>query len=986
MHQRFMVDGLRNTYQASMILKKSSSAPTLALPVHNLQQVQRTHRLLRPLGALLDVGYLSVLRLRYHLGLSLLSLLGVVLAIGLVSSAAFFAQAVETVIMRQELAEYTRITQRPPFSSRIFNVWTRANPLTIERSETLAGDVSDTLSSEVGLPVRGVGLLADSGVLTLQPKPGDNRYEGKRSLGTLGLVYMAGVDKQLQIDDGAPLDEGASGEALAVWMHAETASELGMQIGDQFDLVSGNDDLVIPIVLTGFWRAADPANADFWFSDPDQTLKEKLFVRRQDYLSHVQARLPVGVRSVTWYVILDEMQARPAYARDYVEGFTTASAVIKKYLPEAQLTLPSVPLEKFVGRQTTLTTILLGFNTPAFGFLLYFLILTSAVIAYWQRRESAILLSRGMTRWGVLSFTLVEGMILFAIAAPVGLAFGMWLARTMGYTVSFLSFRSRAPLPVSMDGLNMPLLLATLGILLLAKLWTAALTSRETVLSQEREHARPPRGPFWYRAYLDILLVIPMLYGYRQLLNRGSLGELVRENPEELYQDPLLIIVPALFVIVASLLAMRLFPWVMRLIDWLAHRTPWLAPHLALRQLGRYSQNYINPLLLVIVSLALGVYTLSMAASLDQWLIDRIHYRVGTDVTFKPFSEVEMLEPGGGAEWVPPIDEFRMLPGVLDAARVGDYEAHISVAAGDSQRVKGKFIGVDRVDFGRVSWFRYDLAREPLGALMNRLATQDDGILVSQKFLTDNHLSIGDKVAIHVLADFGASVQTEFTVVGVYALFPTIYEEQTVVIGNLEHLFSFFGMTMPHSIWLRLQPGADGATVLEKVLTTGIGTLNNRITERIIEEEQAKMERVGVFGTLSVGFGAAAFMAALGLLTYSYSSLHERLYVFSVLRSIGLKRFQIIHQVALEYAILIAYGALAGVMAGAVAAELFVPLFRVTGEQFTPQPPLLPIIAREQIWPLALIFTSLMIILEMGIISAAIYQRLSNALRLGHQG
>jgi putative ABC transport system permease protein len=947
-------------------------------------QVRRAHPLLRPLRTFPDLLYLTASRLRYHFGLSLLSLLGVILAIGLVSSAAFFSQAVETVIMRQELAEYSRVTGRPPFSSRVFAPSSPSVPLTIERSEALAENVADTISSEVGLPVKFTGMMADSGILSLRPKPDDTRYGGKRSLDDLNIIYMKGIEEHITIE-GEPLAEGQSGEALDVWPHADLAAKLGLQVGDQFDLATSSGQILIPIRVAGFWRSIDPKDA-FWFSEPDQTLVEKLLVRRGDYLAHVEPRLETKVRSATWYVVLDEGRARPAGARTYADGWQQAAAVVKKYLPDAQLTLPSVPLANFVGRQTTLTTILLGFNVPAFGFLLYFLILTSAVIAYWQRRESAILISRGMTRLGVLSFTLVEGLILFAIASPLGLFFGMALARLMGYTVSFLTFEERAALPVSLDGINLPLLIGTLAILLFAKLWTAALTGQETVLTQEREHARPPRGPFWYRTYLDLLLIIPTVYGYRQLANRGSLGALVREQPEDLYQDPLLIILPALFVIVAALLAMRLFPWIMRLFDWLAHRTPWLTPHLALRQLGRYSQNYINPLLLVIISLALGVYTLSMAASLDQWLIDRMYYQVGTDLTFEPYSEVETLSQEVGADWVPPVDEFRALPGVIQAARVGDYQTNITLAAGDGARIEGRFLAVDRVDFSRTAWFRSDLARESLGGLMNRLAATEDGVLVSQKFLTDNRFSIGDRLTAWVLADIGASVTAQFTIVGVYDHFPTVYEDRETIIGNFEYINSFFGITMPHRLWLRLAPGVRGEQVLEEVETTGIGSIRIQDTRQIITDEQAKMERVGVFGTLSVGFLAAAFMAALGLLTYSYSSLHERMFLFSVMRAIGLKRPQILSQVAMEYLILTAYGAAAGVVAGSLAADLFVPLFRVTGESGAPLPALLPIIAQEQILPLVVMFVGVMILLELITIAAAIYQRLSSALRLGHTG
>ena len=105
-----------------------------------------------------------------------------------------------------------------------------------------------------------------------------------------------------------------------------------------------------------------------------------------------------------------------------------------------------------------------------------------------------------------------------------------------------------------------------------------------------------------------------------------------KSSPEDLYQDPLLILVPGLFIITFALIAMRFFPLLMRLFDLVARRVKWLPGYLALRQLGRQSHAYINPLLLVIVSLALGVYTLSMAASMDRWLEDRVYHQVGADL------------------------------------------------------------------------------------------------------------------------------------------------------------------------------------------------------------------------------------------------------------------------------------------------------------------------------------------------------------------
>ena len=924
---------------------------------------------------------LSLRRLRHQLGLSLLALIGIVLAVGLVTSAGFFSQAVDLVVMRQELAEYSRITGRPPFSARVFTVHSAAVPLSLARAEALGDRVADTVSDAVGLPQRALALQLNSDIVKVVNP--DTATSGNRaSSRNTNLLYIQDIAPHMTILEGAAFDaDGVSTQVLDVWIYADWADSTGMQVGETHTLQVGENAL--PIGIAGIWRATDPDDA-FWMSDPDSSLADKLIVRRQDYLTSIEPLTDIPVRSVTWRVVLDETQARPSEGRDYVTGFERAGLFINRFLPEAQLTTPSLPLASFVDRQTTLTTLLLGFNVPGLGFLLYFLVLTSAVIAYWQRREIAIMVSRGMGRLTVLNFTLTEALILFAIGLPLGIGFGMLLARLMGYTASFLSFLPRDPLPVSLDGFNWQLVALTLGIVLAARLWAAALASGQSVATQSREHSRPQQGPFWYRYYLDLLLVVPTAYAYDQLVSQGSLGMLVRDRPEDLYKDPLLILVPALFIVSLSLVAMRPFPLAMRLLDWIANRSPWLPIHLALRQLGRQSHTYINPLLLVIVSLALGVYTFSMAASLDQWLVDRIYYRAGADLSFEPFSEVIALSGGTtGAEWIPPVGEYEAVPGIANATRVGDYNAEIRLPNG---RVRGRFLGIDRTDFSDAAWFRPDFSGESLGGLMNRLASSSDAVLVSQRFLEENVLQIGDQLSILVITDAGVSVTSNFTVAGVYTYFPTVYDEQVTVVGNLDFLFSFFGITMPHNIWLDLATGVDGEVVLATIPEqTGVDAIRVADVSATVTVEQAQMERVGVFGTLSVSFLMSALMAALGLLTYSYASLHERLFQFSVLRAVGMPRRTLMVQVMLEYTTLTAYGAIAGVIIGSFAAELFVPLFRVSGDGPMPLPPLLPVVAHNEILPLVLFFAGAMILLELVVLSTALYQRIFVALRMGNQ-
>ena len=1010
-----------------MLNRTSEAMPAIALSKHKNLAAERDRMIGRnPLmRVILKVGgliSLSIRRLLHQPELSVLALLGVVLAVGLVTSAGFFAQAVDKVILTREMAEYTRITGRPPFSARIFASSSRTIPLTLERAETLGDNVADTIRSEVGLPVRFLGLMVNSGILNMhtsgnkraeppteaaeapateaaepaEKKSGVSSVLGATSFSGSGnsrnnqserdvnVLYIAEVTSHMEILEGNTLDpDSTSGDALDVWLHIRMADEMGMQVGETFDLSKGRQGGTIPAQLAGTWQAVDVADP-FWTSKPDQTLSDKLIVRRLDYQRFIEPLLEVKVRAVTWNVILDENRVNPSSGRDYVAGFDRAQTIIGRYLPAAQVTTPDVSLGKFVKRQTTLTTLLLGFNVPGLGFLLYFLILTSAVIAYWQRRETTILIRRGMNRLEVLGFTLVEALVLFIIGCPLGLAFGALLARLMGYTISFLSFIPREPLPVSLtQGFNIRLVGMTLVIIVLARVWTAATVDRRNLVAEEREHSRPSLGPVWYRYYLDFLLIVPTWYAYNQLVQRGSLALLIEDRPEDLFRDPLLIVVPALFILTLALLSMRVFGLVMRLLDKLANLAPGIPTHLALRQLGRHSHNYINPLLLVIVSLGLGVYTLSMAASLDQWLLDRMYYSTGADINFVPFLETEALAESIGGAWIPPASEYGELPGVAKAARVGDYEAILKTVSGG--RIDVRFLAVDRVDFPQVAWFRHDLAAESLGGLMNRLAATPEAILVSQAFLEENILHIGDRIEIQVLTDFGVSVTGQFLIAGIYRYFPTVYEDQITVVGNLEHLFAFSGLTMPHHIWMRVEDDADTELILkEAVPSTGVDSIRERDAQALIAEEQAKMERVGVFGTLSVSFLAATIMAAMGLLTYSYASLQERRFYFALLRAAGLTRGQVILQVALEYGLLTAFGAVAGIIAGSTAAELFVPLFRVTNDLGTALPPLLPVIAQEEIIPLATIFAGTMIVLEVFIILAALYGRLFDSLRLGY--
>ena len=104
-----------------------------------------SNRFLRPVFLFAGLVVLAFKRLLYRPGLTLLALASIALAIGLVSSAGFFSQAVDRSVLTQELVRFVQQTGRPPFLMRVYFLPSSEIPLSLETTESLAPRVAATL-------------------------------------------------------------------------------------------------------------------------------------------------------------------------------------------------------------------------------------------------------------------------------------------------------------------------------------------------------------------------------------------------------------------------------------------------------------------------------------------------------------------------------------------------------------------------------------------------------------------------------------------------------------------------------------------------------------------------------------------------------------------------------------------------------------------------------------------------------------------------
>jgi putative ABC transport system permease protein len=513
-------------------------------------------------------------------------------------------------------------------------------------------------------------------------------------------------------------------------------------------------------------------------------------------------------------------------------------------------------------------------------------------------------------------------------------------------------------------------------------------------VTYKQEQARSLRAPFWQRAFLDVFLLVPALYGYYLLEQRGTIAFLeTGGDTGSPFSNPYLFVVPMLLVFSLSLLCIRVFPWVMNALAWLANAWRGVVPVLALRHLSRTARHYVGPMLLLILTLSLAVFTASMALTLDNSIVDRAYYDVGAD--FRLIELGESTESGGGGfggeapaadeedegpDWLfLPVSEHENVPGVERAARVWSREVTARAGGGS---VKGTLVGVDRVDFPQVSYFRRDFAPANLGALMNALAVRDDAILVSRKVLTDYRLDVGDQIEITI--PVGSTPKVNFRIAGVIDYFPQQYpEEQEFFVANLDFIFNSVGGMYPYAVWVKADPSLTTEDLLEGTKDLGIVVMRSYNAREEIDEEQLRPERQGVFGLLSVGFMAAAFLTLLGFLIYSFVSFSQRYIELGVLRAIGLSVGQMGIFLIAEQLTLVATGALAGTAVGVLVSNLFIPFFQVQSGEHPFTPPFVVQIAWQEVAYIYAIFGAMFVLAVIALLISLRRMRVFEAIKLG---
>jgi putative ABC transport system permease protein len=944
-------------------------------------------------------------RLLSQWSLVLASIIGLVSSISLILSIPLYADSIYYRTLQTNINDQgdDGTLPRPPFAFLFHYYGGWHGPKEWEDIKDVDQYFAETAVDSIGLPLQQDVRYISTDSFRIFPTD-TSIYSDEHSLAWVTIGFMDDFGEHIELIEGEfPVPASPSqDDPIEVLLHEGLATELGLQVGERYlahitsIAHSGNEITTqFPLMVSGIWRPIDPYET-YWISSPS-FYENVLFVPEESFSTRISTFLPDEVFSAYWYLVMD---GSDVHVEDVVPLLNNIHNVEKNtnyLLPNIRMSVsPTDALWEYRVASRSLTILLYAFSIPILGLILAFISLVSRLSVERQRNEIAILRSRGATPLQILGLTALEGLVLGIISLAISLPLAIQLTRIIAQTRSFLDLGdANSNLRVAISSSSVQIGLAAIGLVLLAMIIPAMGAARHTIISYKQETGRVAKSPWWQRAWLDVFLFIPAAYGTYLLQQQGRIAILDNSSStgvNDPFQNPLLFLVPALGIFALTLFSLRLIHPVMGLISRLAGLTKNTSLTLASRQLARTPGSYHTPLIILILTVSLSSYTASLAYTLDEHLSDQAYYGTGADIQFldtgssntisSSFGQNNSTENEGNVWVFLPVDEYRGIEGVEGVARLGRYTATgISKAENLS---RGFYIGLDRVDFPNVAFWRDDFADQSLGSMMNSLAIEQSGVLVDQRLLDQGGYKIGDTIS-PVISMYGNNFQVDLKIVGAFDLFPTWYPEQgPLIVGNLDYIFQQMGGEFPYRVLLDVNHSTDPRDVANAD-TQGIQMrfLSWNTPVEQIDETKSKPERQGLLGFLFIGFATAALLTVLAFLLHMVFSFQRRFIELGVLRAAGLSMGQMTGYLVWELAFLIMIGGVVGTILGYLASVTFIPFMQIGREASDLIPPFKVLIAWDSIYQIYWMFGILFALTLVVSILLLRRMRIFQAIKLG---
>ncbi|MCX7671021.1 MAG: ABC transporter permease, partial [Anaerolineae bacterium] len=252
-------------------------------------------------------------RLVAQRGLALAVILGLVAAVGMAVSLPLYADAVNYRVLQEQLtaAPGSAAVNRPPFAFMFMYMGGLNGPLEWADIEPVDNYLRDRAPGDLGLPRKVGARYFSTDKLSLYPNDPAAYGGNQKPLEWISLATSTDIADHIVLTEGAFPAPAAPGTdaPIAVLIHEELASRLGLQVGETYVLLdrsgalSKGRPIQLPVRVSGIWTAADRQD-EYWFFHPE-ALADAFLVPEETFRDRISPFHTGEIYLAVWYMVMD---------------------------------------------------------------------------------------------------------------------------------------------------------------------------------------------------------------------------------------------------------------------------------------------------------------------------------------------------------------------------------------------------------------------------------------------------------------------------------------------------------------------------------------------------------------------------------------------------------------------------------------------------------------------------------------------------------
>lgn len=766
--------------------------------------------------------------------------------------------------------------------------------------------------------------------------------------------------------------------------------------------LKGVDGNPLRICVTGVFEAS--AKGDFyWQSDPGKMgnvclMNEALFSRL--FLEEGSGKVSM---TCNYYPMFEYENLTAGQLGPLVEEtrYLTEESPFRKVIKEA----PYIEIiDEYLLKKARIEATLTILQIPVLILLGAFLFMISEQMYDTEQNEISVIKSRGSSGGQIFRLYFYQCTLLTLLGCFFGIPLGAVFSRILGAASNFLEFDNNRMLTVVFNREALIYTLAAMLVTLLVMTVPAVRHSRLTIVKLKQKKAGRKKG-LWEKLFLDVILIGVSLYGYYNFSrNADSLSMSVLEGKA---LDPLLYVSSSLFIVGMGLLFLRLQPFLVQLIYMLGKRFWRPASYVSFMENRKNGRKQQFIMLFLILTISLGMYHATVARTILRNALDNAEYLDGADIILQEVWRKEgatISSSTGESVSIRPMyrepdyDKYALAEFAGSYTRViNDTNASVKVSAAGAYQgttLGVQLMGIHTKEFGSNTWISGDLLGKHYYSLLNELAVEKNGVLVSENFRRQLGYAVGDKISYQ---DCNGNNATG-TIVDFFEYFPGYLPsyiaqnaegasasfDRYMVVAHYNELRKAWGVT-PYEIWITLKDGYDSSDVYAWLEENNIAVSKYTDREADIQDTVEDPLLQGTNGVLTMGFLVTILLCAVGYLIYWVMSIRSREMMFGVLRASGMHRGELIHMLMNEQIFSGVFSVLAGIGIGWLTSVMFVPILQLAYASEDQALPMKLVMNLQDMERLYFVIAATMVLCLAVLVLLILKMNVTKALKLGEE-